>query len=257
MTLRGQIANAQGDPDGAIGDFISAIELDAAAPTAYLERGKIYEERGKIEAALADYTAAAEADPHDPAAWYRRGLLYLSMDEMVLAVEDLWSAHIRSPQVVEYSRVLINSLLAQPQLLRKWSPNLQVAIASDPMHAENYLIRAMRHLDNNKQLEAMSDLNIVIELAPQSVQGHVMRGDIFYETESLFQALDDLTTAVELSEAAHGDIGLAVYPALFEVYRDLVLEQEATQALETYLALVPTCVCQTKSGSPALYLKDD
>ena len=99
MTLRGQIANAQGDPDGAIGDFISAIELDAAAPTAYLERGKIYEERGKIEAALADYTAAAEADPHDPAAWYRRGLLYLSMDEMVLAVEDLWSAHIRSPQV--------------------------------------------------------------------------------------------------------------------------------------------------------------
>ena len=103
--------------DEAIGDFDSAIALEARLPTAYSDRGIAHRKKGDYDKAIADYSAAIRIWPnwHD---WYfNRGLAYSAMGRHDEAIADF------SKALFSQAGFCRGVCRARRCLLTKWAAN--------------------------------------------------------------------------------------------------------------------------------------
>jgi tetratricopeptide (TPR) repeat protein len=77
-----------GDLDHAIGDYNTALELQARDKEALYARGYALHEKGDFDRAIADYTAAIEIDGNDGDTFYSRALSYQAKGDLDHAIAD-------------------------------------------------------------------------------------------------------------------------------------------------------------------------
>lgn len=113
---RGSYYGEQGNYDRAIDDFLMAIRLDPAGPSAYVNLAVALESKGLFNDALQYYDSAVQINAADHMIYYNRGLLYNKLGRGDRAVEDLTRAVGLQPGFIpaRLSRADIYRSMGQP-----------------------------------------------------------------------------------------------------------------------------------------------
>ncbi|MFP4301988.1 MAG: tetratricopeptide repeat protein [Spirochaetaceae bacterium] len=85
---RGMARFAQGDLDGAIEDFSTALSYDQKSTKAYFYRGLAHRTQGYLESALRDFSICLDFDQYNADALYARALVYRSLGDRSAATAD-------------------------------------------------------------------------------------------------------------------------------------------------------------------------
>lgn len=96
-----------GDLDGAIADYDSAIELHPKFTTAYVNRGVAKQSKGDLDEALADFNRALEINPKSASANHCRGLIKYMRQNWTEALQDLRRSYELSEEDQEYKHIQI------------------------------------------------------------------------------------------------------------------------------------------------------
>lgn len=161
--LEGIAKAEQGDLDGAIADFGSAIELDPGYALAYLNRGNARSFQGNDQAAIIDFDRAVTLDPANAEAFYNRAITRSSLEDYEGSVAD-------------YSRT----------------------IELDPNHVSAYINRGIMKGVTGDYTGAIDDFNRAIELDPTNAQAYSNRGTAKSHLDDQEGAMADLNRAIEL-----------------------------------------------------------
>src|SRR5215470_3596702 len=95
---RGVVEKADGDFDGAIGDYTRAIKLDPKYAAAYSNRGNAKQAKGDLDGAIADCSRAIELDPKFAAAYFHRCIAKQAKGDLKGAIDDINGAIERNDQ---------------------------------------------------------------------------------------------------------------------------------------------------------------
>ncbi len=162
----GRIFRQLGLYQESIEQFDRALEYDPDAFWSYYNRGQSKLELGDIDGAIADLLRATELDPDIPAAWAALGKAYF------------------------YS--------GQEQNMGKAHEALDRAIDLDPNNFQARLTRGELRWFHFGTEDALEDLNIAVDLAPEGEpRPFSSRGIFFRQTDQFQSCVDDLTIHIE------------------------------------------------------------
>ena len=124
-------------------------------------RGTCYLEEANPEEAVRDLTRAIDLDDRDPKGFSRRAAAYRALGKNKTAIEDLTQA-----------------------------------INLDPF-AGDYLSRAEAYWIEGDDHRAMADLDVAIQLAPESAEAYVWRGRVRFDQRQWAKSLEDFNAALD------------------------------------------------------------
>lgn len=156
-----------------------AIKMDSEnLPEAHYIRGMIYYNNKQYHLAIEDFSKAIDADSCHTGAYYiQRGMCYSFLDEYDKALAD-------------YNKV-ISMYCNTIELTRE--------------NADCYYYRGFTYLMQDKLANALSDLNIAIDLDPEFSCYYSARGMVYQRLHKYDKALADFNKAKELDPNNNND----------------------------------------------------
>jgi tetratricopeptide (TPR) repeat protein len=116
-TNRGSGRSREGDVEGALADYSTAIRLNPYFALAYYNRGSLRQEQGDLAGAVADLSRAIGLDPTDPKAWNNRGWALEAGGDLRGAIADYAQAlSVAPPDWEGRARVEENLAFARARL---------------------------------------------------------------------------------------------------------------------------------------------
>jgi len=188
----------------AIEDLDKAIQLSPHNFRAFRERGIIYLKIGQYKKAGEDLTRAVKLNPRDFISYINRGIMLFEIGEVEEALRDLNMAINIDPEHGD-------SFLTRARI-KKWMGSKKSALADFNMAVRLYgsnlkrvrddtfslFQRAKSYLEAGREKEALSDLNLYIERAPEDPEGHFLRGEILAGLGRKKEAVTEYEKAYEL-----------------------------------------------------------
>jgi lipoprotein NlpI len=130
---------ADGDHDGAIGDYSHAIELDSKNADTFVSRGGAKESKGDLEGAIADYEQALKLDPKNSTAYSGRASVKTTRNDLDGAIAD-------------YTRI----------------------IEFDPKNSDAYINRGAVFYAKTSWKEALENFRSAIELGDDAAHARIL-----------------------------------------------------------------------------------
>ena len=159
---RGNKRAANGDIEGALGDFDQAIALNPTKATAFFNRGFLYNTSGQFEAAIHDFTDTIDLLPEYDEAYFQRGNSHRQLGEFQRSIQD-------------YSQ----------------------AIRINPYCIKAYYKRADSRADLGDHVGALTDYSQVIMRLPKDANAYCQRGIFLSQSGELAKAVEDFSAAIE------------------------------------------------------------
>ena len=190
-----------GDWANAIGYYSAAINLDPDFASLYARRARAHLDAGNRQASLADWNKAIELDPSDARSLFNRAHLLADLEAWSQAEADLDLAHDLAPR--------------EPSVI---------------------LMRARIRLIRGGVLEAIEDLQRVLQLDPHNGRAHLQLGTIYQQgaTQDLNRAADHLSRAIGLMP---GEVEPRVFRSLVYAFQNKF--EHALQDCETLIQMQP------------------
>lgn len=199
-------------------DIIYALQLEPENPEFYNARAGYFYGMRDYGEVVADTTHAIDLDPTYPDAYLGRGMVYFSAGNYERALPDLLKyKELAGDKAQSTADTLISQIEIQyggkdhitaPGFFRKVGRafygrgNYQRAIEELSRGiqyrrtSENYLDRAAAYLLLDQYDNALEDLNIALELKPNSVEVLSNRGLAYFKLNRLDSALVDFSNAI-------------------------------------------------------------
>jgi tetratricopeptide (TPR) repeat protein len=236
LCKRGMARHAQGDVNGALADFESAIAADPHWCEAWNNRGAARHALGDRAGALADFNRALEINPQSAEAYNNRGLVHHQMGERARALADFDQALLLRPRypealgnraaarqaggdlngaIADYDRAIgirpgwgedylgragVLAALGDPEAaIADYGQALR--LLPRPATAGVYHLRAGLLANQRRFDDALVDCNKALALDPRFCMAFVTRGNIRYHLRDMGAPLD-YATAFELDGEA-------------------------------------------------------
>jgi len=197
--LRGTSRHAQGDVQGALTEFASALEADPRCVEAWNNHGAARHALGDLHGALADFDQALAIDPRSAEAWNNRGIVLHALGNHGAARADFDRAIELRPRYAEALSNRATTRQAQGDLSGAVA-DLDRALGIKPDRAQVYVERAAV-LQALGDLEgARADYDRVLQLIPREVAAQVyhLRCGVFAAQRQWAEALADCNNALEI-----------------------------------------------------------
>jgi len=201
-TSRGAARADQGDVDGAIEDFKTAIRLEPREKRALNNLSQALLKKGDAESAEAFATRAIECDPTMASAWHNRALVRAERREYSGALKDFDKA-LSVALLPQETPVRIADLLCNRAVTKQRANDLEGAdadatraIEMEPDSLRAVSLRATIRTRQRRWDEALADYTRARELSPGAASSLVSRGMARAEAGDLEGALGDYTEAL-------------------------------------------------------------
>ncbi|MCC6340615.1 MAG: tetratricopeptide repeat protein [Bryobacterales bacterium] len=194
---RARLLAASGEMPGALRDVESALARDSHNTFCLTIAGHVYRVAGRNDDAFRVLSSAIESHP-----WWQalneRGLLLENLGELDLALADYLRAIQLSPSTVaaRVNACNVHNSKGQPAQALKYC-NDALALDSHDVRAHNN--RGMSYIMLGRFAEALVDLDLAVELAPDMYSGYVNRGFVLMQLRRAPDALRDLDRAAFLA----------------------------------------------------------
>lgn len=169
LNISGDKQYSQGDIQGAIREYQTALLLEPSHVNLHNSLGVCYGQLGEYENALAAFEAASQLDAHDPMAVYNQGLIHLLQGERETALACFLTANDRNPAVFELA-----------------------------------LQTGRLYLEKGKPGTALAYLKKAVDLKPEGAAAHRFLGDAYFDQNQLDKALRAYKKAVKHNPHDHG-----------------------------------------------------
>ena len=207
-----------GDYDGAMADYISAMELDSQNADFYTENAskaistKILRQEeakkyadmfdfniqeGNWEEALKNMNKAIELDAYNSSYYYQRGNLKFNLEDLQGALADINKALELNPNIAKYYmargavKAMYNNFMGAFEDINK-------AIELDENNSSYYISRASIKIVLRSYNSALSDYNKAIKLNPENASYYVLRAGFKYHFGDYEGTLKDYNNAIRL-----------------------------------------------------------
>jgi tetratricopeptide (TPR) repeat protein len=197
---RGNAYGKTGEFARALADLNRAIALSPANARAYVMRGVSYGHQGKNQRARADYDAALTINPRNYDALTDRAAIDQKSGNNHEAIKDLTAAidllDNDNDALAHYNRgVAYFALNRYGQALADYDAAIELDGRADYAYGNRCLTRIVMGQD---VVKAMQDCDKAIELNPNAVDGHNIRGFVNLKLGRFEQALGDYNAALKL-----------------------------------------------------------
>jgi len=195
---RGISRQHNGDLDGALADFNSAIELSSRFAAAYCSRGIVKWAKGDPDGAMADFEQAIAIEPEEPETYYDRAVVKRYKGDLSGAIADCSRAIALNRNKPEFHWARGNAEHEQGDLDRAMADYNQ-AIAIDPLMAEPYYYRSSVKVSEGDLDGAMADVKKAIALDPLKPEPYYYRGYVERAEGDFDGAMADFNQAIALN----------------------------------------------------------
>ncbi len=154
------ILSQQGDPNGAIEEYLAALELNPSLSAAYRELGAVYIDKHEWKKAEQSLEKGTTLNPHDHLAFYWLGRSLLAQERFPLAQTALSTATQLEPNNPETQSDLALALMAQG-LFQEAEVAIKTAIRLQPDFAEaHHRLERMQasHANPHELIQAAHDI---------------------------------------------------------------------------------------------------
>jgi len=186
----------RGDTDGAIGDFVHALELQPGLTDAHLLLGVGYFDRKDYRRAIEEYDKYLAVIPDNSRAWSNRAVACLRSGNLAAARVDIDRAIELKPRDL--------ALLENRVVIARESEDFKTVIADCTWLIEHYPPKVTWLMDRGKALgaqsryaESLADFQQVVKLAP-TADAYYYRGVTRYFLEQYEAAVADFSQALSL-----------------------------------------------------------
>jgi tetratricopeptide (TPR) repeat protein len=189
--MRGRARADLGQADAAIADCDAALKLDVKCALAWCYRGWARSARLDFAAAVDDYTEAIRLDPKLAAAYAWRGRARQRRGQTELAIQDF----------DELLRLLPNDSATQRRrafAAGEEQPRFFGTAPPRPRDGEDFYLRAMARLENQRPDDALADVNEALRLGLKTSSVYAWRASLQVKRHALSEAIADYTAALEL-----------------------------------------------------------
>ena len=208
-----------GDYDGAMEDYISAMDLDSQNADFYTENAskaistKIlrqeeaqkYEDmfdfnikEGNFDEALANINKAIELDGYNSEYYYYRGNLQYNKDNLKDALADINKALELNPNIAKYYMARGSINLMSGNYIGSFK-DINRAVELDENNSAYYISRASLKIILKSYNSALSDYNQAIKLDRENDYYYILRADFKYHFGDYEGSLRDYNTAIRLN----------------------------------------------------------
>ena len=186
----------RGDTDGAIGDFVHALELQPSLTDAHLLLGVGYFDRKDYRRAIDEYDQYLAVVPDNPRGWSNRAVAYLRSGNLAAARADIDRALELRPHDPE--------LLENRVVVARESEDFETVITDCTWLIEHYPPRTAWLMDRGKALgaesryeESLADFQQVVKSNP-TADAYYYRGVTRYFLQQYEAAITDFSQALSL-----------------------------------------------------------
>ncbi len=182
--------------DAALNDFNRAIDIDDQMAEAYFQRANVHRVLGDVGRALNDYASAIELRPDFVDAYSARGFLFLQMEDVDQAFPDLNRAIELQPSdaALYYNRAHAHLLAdAPPKAIDDYSRALEL----DPEDVEALANRGAAKMMEGDLDGAVDDWETAIAINPYYPTPYLKRASMWIATEHFDEAIQDLQIALD------------------------------------------------------------
>lgn len=229
----GMACQRDGDYDGALNHYTSAIDLNPQIENAYVNRGVIYFQQENFNSGIEDcnhaielnpqnqrafvfrglaqhwnndfeqaslsFTNAIELDSDDDSVYCLRGSAFLGMDAPYRAIEDFTKAIELAPENAHFLYHRGGAYLEITEL-DKAIEDLSASIELDAQVVEGYFLRGRVFLEQNKFNEAIYDFTKIVDLEPEYPHIFCYRGQALLASGDVDGAIQDYSEALNLQQ---------------------------------------------------------
>ena len=229
---RGLVKLALGDYQAAIADFDKAIEIDPNYADGFNNRGFAWFQAAVDQNALADFNRTIELKPDFVNALNNRGMLYMKLKQFQAAADDFSEAirldeanikHYQNRRAAYQQLGLAGQADADADRI-KWLVRLSqinTAVSQNPDRPDAYIERANHLAAGGRHEIALTNFERAIDVAPERSTGWVSRAKYWLEQGDAQKAIEDATTAIEMSESSDTEFSHQAFSIRGDAYYQL------------------------------------
>ncbi len=165
------------DFDSAVEDYSRALKINDKLDDAWFWRGMAQGRLGYIDEGIADLSVFIERNPKHSVAYTKRGVRYLWKGDRVNAGKDLRKAITLEPGNAEAHDDL-GVVLAQQGDYKTALKHFATTVSLDPSYQKGYHNQAMAYFVLDKDAEALSSVNIALQLDSQARNSMLLKSEI-------------------------------------------------------------------------------
>jgi tetratricopeptide (TPR) repeat protein len=197
IETRGEVFARQGRCDKAVDDFAQAMQINAKAPSPYVNRSDCRRVRKDFDGAVADANQALALDPKNAGAYAALGYVYSDRNEFDRAISafDTAIGFVSNRSDLYVSRG--NVQLFRGRLDEAFA-DYDKAASLDPQSVDAFNGRGVVENFRGEHDAAIADFNKAIELTPTMSMIYVNRGELLLDMGRRAEALPDLDKAIAL-----------------------------------------------------------
>lgn len=187
----------------AIKNFTEAITLNPDSEYYYSRRGECYRMLGQFDKAIEDLDEAIRRNPQSDFAYASRGSAYWQKGQVDLVLRDLDEA-LRLNEKSAWAYLTRGGFHQQNGDCGKAVSDLTKAISLLPDNKYSqleygYINRSYAHVCQNNVEKAISDLNYVLKINPNSIEALDQRLSIYFQKKEFTNALADSLRLIKLN----------------------------------------------------------
>ncbi len=187
----------------AIKNFTEAITLNPDSEYYYSRRGECYRTLGQFNKAIEDFDEAIRRNPQSDFAYASRGVTYWQNGQLDLVLRNLDEA-LRLNEKFAWAYLNRGSFLQQNGDCGKAVSDLTKAISLLPDNKYGnleygYINRSYAYFCQNNVERAISDLNYVLKISPNSIEALDQRISIYFQKKEFTNALADSLRLIKLN----------------------------------------------------------
>ena len=187
----------QGDLQGAITDYSTAIKLAPGWEWPYMERGLLYDKTGDLQDALSDLNNALRIDPKRADGHNNRGWVYYELGNRSAAMLDYNTA-------IKYDPALTGAYnnrgwaYYEAGDMTRASADFNKAISLDPTFSKPYYNRALVKINMGNFKGALDDYSSILKFHPNDGLACFLKGKIYWDLKDAENACNDWHKSLEL-----------------------------------------------------------
>ncbi len=177
-----------------------ALRLKPAAKGNYLVYryiAEIQDRRGESRQALETYTIAVNLNPRNEQLLLGRAALYFRLNQPERAFLDYNNVLDVNEECTE-ALFMRAFLYGQKRAYKQARADYESLLKLDPHNMQAMIGLAMTNDNDNRRMEAMEQMDVVVQLFPKEALPWAIRGGMHQERSQWEQAEADLTRAIEL-----------------------------------------------------------
>lgn len=200
----------------------------------HFQMGKQYHQAGELNKAVEYYSQALSQDRINPKALYNRGIAYYQMQKFEAAKTDFKNLVSLQPEDMEARQNLATIEFMMGQFVAALK-HYDIIIQKRPT-GEIYGQRALVKTYLQLYQEALYDLDIAMQYAPNDALNYVHQGDIYTEMKQYEYAITSYSQAIQLevkdadvfNNRANAKVRLGAYQeAIYDYNNALLLEPKS------------------------------